>query len=61
MLGGRDPRMPAYAGCIDLDFSLDRLLRQTDENLKKKFRAIKTKVGRPRLSEDLERKRELQY
>jgi len=53
--------MPAYAGCIDLDFSLDRLLRQTDENLKKKFRAIKTKVGRPRLSEDLERKRELQY
>jgi len=57
LLGGHDPRVPAYAGGIDLDFSLDKLLRQTDDNLKKGFRAIKMKVGRPRLSEDLERVR----
>src|SRR5437764_983174 len=57
LLGGHDPRIPCYAGGIDLDFPLDKLLRQTDDNLKKGFRAIKMKVGRPRLSEDLERVR----
>jgi len=57
LLGAHDPRVPAYAGGIDLDFSLDQLLRQTDDNLIKGFRAIKMKVGRPRLSEDLERVR----
>ncbi len=55
LLGGYDPHVPAYAGGIDLDFPLDRLLRQTDDNLEKGFRAIKMKVGRPRLSQDLER------
>ncbi|KMO17654.1 mandelate racemase/muconate lactonizing enzyme family protein [Methylobacterium platani] len=57
LLGGHDPRVPAYAGGIDLQLPLDRLLRQTDDNLKKGFRAIKMKVGRPRLSEDVERVR----
>ena len=37
--------------------SLDQLLCQTDDNLKKGFRAIKMKVGRSRFSEDLERVR----
>src|SRR5262252_8360472 len=55
LLGGHDPRVSAYAGGIDLDFPLDRLLRQTDDNLGRGFRAIKMKVGRPLLSEDLER------
>src|SRR5262249_36082350 len=40
---------------IDLDFSLDALLRQTDENLARGFRAIKMKVGRPALRDDVER------
>ena len=44
-------------GGIDLLFPLDRLLRQTDDNLAKGFRAIKMKVGRPRLREDVERVR----
>jgi L-alanine-DL-glutamate epimerase-like enolase superfamily enzyme len=57
LLGGHDPRVPAYAGGIDLDFSLDQLLCQTDDNLKRGFRAIKMKVGRSRFSEDLERVR----
>jgi L-alanine-DL-glutamate epimerase-like enolase superfamily enzyme len=55
MLGGFDPKVPCYAGGIDLDLPLDKLLRQTDDNLAKGFRAIKMKVGRKRLSEDVER------
>jgi L-alanine-DL-glutamate epimerase-like enolase superfamily enzyme len=55
LLGGHDPRVLCYAGGIDLDLPLDRLLRQTDDNLRKGFRAIKMKVGRARLSEDVER------
>ncbi len=57
--GGHDSRVRAYAGGIDLQFSLDRLLRQTDENRARGFRAIKMKVGRTRLSEDVERVREM--
>src|SRR5262245_29734801 len=56
-LGGFDPRVPCYAGGIDLDFSVDALLRQTDENLSRGFGAIKMKVGRPSLSQDIERVR----
>ncbi len=55
LLGGHDARVPCYAGGIDLHFTLDRLLAQTDDNLKKGFRAIKMKVGRSRLSEDVAR------
>ena len=57
LLGGFDPRVPAYAGGIDLELPLDALLAQTDGNLAKGFRAIKMKVGRPRLAEDVERVR----
>jgi len=57
MLGGFDPAVPCYAGGIDLEFTLDALLRQTEDNLYKGFRAIKMKVGRARLSEDAERVR----
>ena len=55
LLGGFDHRVPCYAGGIDLDLPLDDLLKQTDENLGKGFRAIKMKVGRPDLSEDIAR------
>ncbi len=57
LLGGHEPRVKAYAGGIDLQFPLDRLLRQTDDNLGRGFRAIKMKVGRPRLRDDVERVR----
>jgi L-alanine-DL-glutamate epimerase-like enolase superfamily enzyme len=52
-LGGNDPRVPCYAGGIDLELTADELLKQTDENLAKGFRAIKMKVGRAKLSEDV--------
>jgi L-alanine-DL-glutamate epimerase-like enolase superfamily enzyme len=54
-LGGFDPKVPCYAGGIDLDLTPDELLRQTEGNLAKGFRAIKMKVGRKRLSEDVEK------
>jgi len=56
-LGGFDPRVPCYAGGIDLELSIDGLLRQTDDNLARGFRAIKMKVGRPSLRDDVERVR----
>lgn len=55
LLGGHDPRVKAYAGGIDLQFTLDALLQQTDDNLARGFRAIKMKVGRPQLHEDVAR------
>jgi L-alanine-DL-glutamate epimerase-like enolase superfamily enzyme len=55
LLGGHDAKVPCYAGGIDLELPLDDLLRQTDGNLAKGFRAIKMKVGRARLAEDVER------
>lgn len=55
LLGGFDPAVPCYAGGVDLELPLDDLLRQTDGNLAKGFRAIKMKVGRPSLAEDVAR------
>jgi L-alanine-DL-glutamate epimerase-like enolase superfamily enzyme len=57
LLGGFDRRVPCYAGGIDLDLSVEALLTQTDENLRKGFRAIKMKVGRPDLGSDIARVR----
>lgn len=54
-LGGFDARVPCYAGGIDLEFTLDQLMTQTDGFLAKGFRAIKMKVGRTSLREDVER------
>lgn len=58
-LGGAEPQVRAYAGGIDLLFPLDRLLRQTEDNLARGFRAIKMKVGRDKTSEDFERVAEM--
>ena len=42
-----------YVGGIDL-FNLE-IFKQADSNLNKGFKAIKMKVGRDKLSEDIER------
>src|SRR5262245_43028942 len=55
LLGGYDPQVPCYAGGIDLDLSIADLLKQADGNLAKGFRAIKMKVGRPELADDIAR------
>ena len=53
LLGGNDPSVPCYAGGIDLDLDSEALIKQTEQNLAKGFRAIKMKVGRDRMSEDV--------
>jgi len=55
MLGGFDPKVPVYAGGVDLEFPLEQLLRQAESFLEKGFRAIKMKVGRKNLTEDVTR------
>lgn len=59
LFGGYDPVVDVYAGGIDLDFTIDALLKQADGFLKHGHRAIKMKAGRPRLSEDIERVRSM--
>jgi L-alanine-DL-glutamate epimerase-like enolase superfamily enzyme len=54
-LGGYDPTVPVYAGGIDLEMPIEELLDQADRFLGAGFRAIKMKVGRPQLREDVER------
>jgi L-alanine-DL-glutamate epimerase-like enolase superfamily enzyme len=59
LFGGYDPRVPVYAGGIDLEFSIDELLAQADRFQGEGFRAIKMKVGRPQIREDIERVRRM--
>lgn len=57
LLGSHSREARAYAGGIDLQLGPDELVEQTRCNLQKGFRAIKIKVGRANLSEDVERVR----
>ena len=57
LLGGHAPAVRCYAGGIDLFFPLERLIAQTEANLEKGYRAIKMKVGRDVLAEDVARVR----
>jgi L-alanine-DL-glutamate epimerase-like enolase superfamily enzyme len=55
LLGGFDPAVPCYAGGIDLHLTPDQLLEQSERNIARGFRALKMKVGRDRLSEDVDK------
>ena len=55
MAGGVGNRCKAYAGGIDLNFPLQKLLLQTEGYLERGFNAVKIKVGQPVLAEDLRR------
>lgn len=55
MAGGASDRCKAYCGGIDLNFSLDRLIAQTEGYLARGFNGVKIKVGQPELKTDLER------
>ena len=55
LLGGYEPRVPAYASGIDLHLTLEELVAQTRHSLDGGFQAIKMKVGLPRLRDDLVR------
>ena len=55
MAGGASDRCRAYCGGIDLNFSLDKLVRQTEGYLEAGYNGVKIKVGQPELKTDLER------
>lgn len=55
LFGGYDPVVPVYAGGIDLELPVADLKTQADRFLAGGFRAIKMKVGRPDLKEDVDR------
>lgn len=55
MLGGNDARVPVYMGGVDLHLTPDELVAQNEKNLAKGFRALKIKVGREKVSEDVAR------
>ena len=57
MAGGASDRCRAYAGGIDLNFSLQKLQKQTEGYLERGFNGIKIKVGQPELATDVERVR----
>ena len=57
MAGGAARDCAAYAGGIDLNFPLDKLLRQTEGYLARGIDGVKIKVGQPDLAEDLDRAR----
>ncbi len=53
--GGAGDRCKAYRGGIDLNFSLDKLVRQTEGFVDAGFNAVKIKVGQPELATDVDR------
>lgn len=57
LLGGYSRNVHVYAGGIDLHLEPVELAEQTRKNLDLGFRAIKIKVGRDRLSDDVRRVR----
>lgn len=57
MAGGHSDRCQAYAGGIDLNFPLPKLIASIEGYLARGFNAVKIKVGKPDLAEDVERVR----
>ncbi|MEM6387516.1 MAG: mandelate racemase/muconate lactonizing enzyme family protein [Pseudomonadota bacterium] len=55
MAGAASDRCRAYAGGIDLNFPLPKLLASIEGYLARGFNAVKIKIGKPELAEDIER------
>jgi len=55
LAGGAANRCGAYCGGIDLNFSLDKLLKQTEQYLERGFNGVKIKIGQETLAEDVQR------
>ncbi|GAA0712201.1 mandelate racemase/muconate lactonizing enzyme family protein [Aquimarina litoralis] len=53
--GGANNTCKAYCGGIDLQFPLPKLLQNMDTYLSNGFNAVKIKIGRENLDEDIER------
>ena len=55
ILGGYDKKVLCYAGNIDLNFPKEKLLSEATKCLELGFKAIKMRLGRQTLKEDLDR------
>ena len=55
MAGGADSSCKAYCGGIDLLFPLEKLLSNVQGYLDRGYNAVKIKIGREKLEEDIER------
>ena len=55
LLGGFNKNVLAYAGNIDLNFTIEKLLDGASKSLEDGFKSIKMRLGRDLLSEDLKR------
>lgn len=55
MAGGASNTCGAYCGGIDLNFSLPKLIRQTEGYLARGFDGVKIKIGQPELADDVAR------
>lgn len=55
LLGGTSNSTKAYAGAIDLNFSMEKLLKNIEGYLNAGFHAVKIKLGQEYLKEDIER------
>ncbi|TXE07222.1 mandelate racemase/muconate lactonizing enzyme family protein [Seonamhaeicola algicola] len=55
MAGGVNNTCKAYCGGIDLMFPIEKLLRNMQNYLDRGYKAVKIKIGRDNLEEDLER------
>jgi len=55
MTGGAGQRCKAYCGGIDLNFPIDKLVKNAHRYLADGFNGVKIKVGQPTLAEDVER------
>jgi L-alanine-DL-glutamate epimerase-like enolase superfamily enzyme len=55
LLGGHSQTVRAYAGNIDLNFPLEKLLEGVQRSLDAGFRSIKMRLGKPSLHEDIAR------
>lgn len=55
MAGGQGNTCKAYCGGIDLMFPIEKLLKNMEGYLAKGFNAVKIKIGRENLQEDLDR------
>ena len=55
MAGGTSNSCRAYCGGIDLNFSLPKLIKQTEGYLARGFDGVKIKIGQPDLADDVAR------
>ena len=55
MAGGADKTCKAYCGGIDLQFPIEKLLKNMQEYLDRGYKAVKIKIGRDNMDEDIER------